>query len=70
MTQNENEGLQFLDILAIISFALQMQNQTKIFGLNDLQAENNRVAEELHRHLTEQDKNIKRIMEVLGIETD
>lgn len=62
---NENQQFELLDVLTIVSFLLQLQNQSKLFGLADVQADNNRIAEDIHKHLTEQDKKINEIMEIL-----
>lgn len=61
----ENSQFEFLDVITIISFAIQLQNQTKIFDMNDVQADNNRIARDIHQHLEEQDKKIDKIMEMM-----
>lgn len=66
--QNNDQGLEFLDILTVMSFAIQMMNQSKIFGISDVQKELKKVVEEIHAHLQKQDDKIDRIMEVMGIE--
>lgn len=68
--QPDEQGLEFLDILTVLSFVLQLQNQSKIFGLQEVQNDNNRVAQEIHKHLESQDKKIDQILEVLAHETD
>lgn len=68
--QPDEQGLEFLDILTVLSFVLQLQNQSKIFGLQEVQNDNNRVAQELHKHLESQDEKIDRILEVLAHETN
>lgn len=68
--QPDEQGLGFLDILTVLSFVLQLQNQSKIFGLQEVQNDNNRVAQEIHKHLESQDEKIDRILEVLAHETD
>lgn len=67
---SENKNLDFLDILAIISFAIQMQNQSKIFGISDFQGELNKVVKEIHAHLENQDEKLNKIMGVLHVEND
>ena len=59
-------NLDLLDLLTILSFALQVQNQSNIVGISDVQDEVNRAVSEIHAHLEEQDKNIKAILEVLN----
>lgn len=66
----DEQGLEFLDILTVLSFVLQLQNQSKIFGLQEVQNDNNRVAQEIHKHLESQDEKIDRILEVLAYETN
>ena len=68
--QPGEQGLEFLDILTVLSFVLQLQNQSKIFGLQEVQNDNNRVAQEIHKHLESQDEKIDRILEVLAHETN
>ena len=55
---NDNQQFELLDILTILSFVLQVQNQGNIIGLSDVQKEVNRAVDEIHRHLEEQDKKI------------
>lgn len=68
--QPDEQKLEFLDILTVLSFVLQLQNQSKIFGLQEVQNDNNRVAQEIHKHLESQDEKIDRILEVLAHETN
>lgn len=68
--QQDEQWLEFLDILTVLSFVLQLQNQSKIFGLQEVQNDNNRVAQEIHKHLESQDKKIDQILEVLSHETN
>ena len=68
--QPDEQGFGFLDILTVLSFVLQLQNQSKIFGLQEVQNDNNRVAQEIHKHLESQDEKINRILEVLAHETN
>ena len=64
----DGQNLEFLDVLTIVSFCLQLQNQSKIFGLHDIQEDNNRIAQEIHEHLEKQDLKINRIMGALELE--
>ena len=54
-------NLDFLDILTIISFSIQMENQKNIIRMNDVQDEVNRAVEDIHKHLLEQDSILKRL---------
>ena len=60
-----NEGGQFelLDILTILSFALQLENQGKIIRITDVQNEVNRAVSEIHGHLEDQDRMLKLLLE-------
>ena len=46
-----NGQLSFLDILTIISFAIQIQNQGNIIQIKDVQNEVDRAVEDIHKHL-------------------
>ena len=63
-----NEEFELLDLLTVLSFIMQVQNQSKLFGINDIQEDNNRVAEEIHQHLRQQDEKINKILELIGNE--
>ena len=58
-----NEQLEFLDVLTIVSFVLQIQNQTRIIGMEDIQNEVNRAVREIHSHLEVQDTKLNEITE-------
>lgn len=57
----EGQNLEFLDILVILSFAMQMQNQSKLVDMPGIR----RVVDEIHGHLEDQDKKIDSILEAL-----
>ena len=59
---NENRQFEFLDILTIMSFALQVENQNNIIGISDVQNEVNRAVSEIHAHLEEQDRMLKLLL--------
>ena len=63
-------GLEVLDILTVVSFVLQVQNQGRIIDLADVQDEVNRAVEDIHQHLQEQDSKIDHIIEVMEREID
>ena len=67
MTNGENSKFELLDILTIVSFVMQLQNQSKLFDLHDIQNDNERVAEDIHRHLKMQDEKINKILDRLGV---
>lgn len=56
-----NGQFEVLDILTIVSFAIQMENQKNIIRMNDIQDEVNRAVEDIHKHLLEQDAILKRL---------
>lgn len=62
---NDDNQLGFLDILAVISFTIQMQNQSKIFSISDIQKELHKVITEVHEHLEIQDNKIDYIIKRL-----
>lgn len=62
---NESGQLELLDVLTIISFCIQMQNQNKIFSIHDIQSDNDRVLDEIHQHLKIQDEKIDQILSLL-----
>lgn len=62
---NEKKQLDFLDVLSLISFALQIKTVENTFTIEDVQQDNDRIMQELHKHMEEQDKKINEIWEVL-----
>ncbi len=62
---NESGQLELLDVLTIISFCIQMQNQNKIFSIHDIQSDNDRVLDNIHQHLKIQDDKIDQILSLL-----
>ena len=62
---NESGQLELLDVLTIISFCIQMQNQNKIFSIHDVQSDNDRVLDDIHQHLKIQDEKIDQILSLL-----
>ena len=59
---NDNGQFEFLDILTIMSFALQIENQSHLIGITDVQNEVNRAVTEIHAHLEEQDRMLKLLL--------
>ena len=62
---NDSGQLELLDVLTIISFCIQMQNQNKIFSIHDVQSDNDRVLNDIHQHLKIQDDKIDQILSLL-----
>ena len=63
-------NIEFLDILTVLSFVLQLQNQGNIISINDVQQEVNRAIGEIHAHLEQQDAKINRILEIISNENN
>ena len=63
---NNYGQFEILDILTILSFMLQVENQGNIIGLSDVQNEVNRAVSEIHAHLEEQDRKIELLLERIG----
>ena len=61
---NEN-NLDFLDLLNIISIGIQIQNQKDIAKASDIQDEINRAVDLINEHLQMQDKKIDEILKIL-----
>lgn len=62
---NEQKQWDFLDVLSLISFALQVETLGNTFSIEDIQKDNDRIMQELHGHLEEQDRKIDMILGVL-----
>lgn len=62
---NEKKQLDFLDVLSLIYFALQIKTVENTFTIEDIQKDNDRIMQELHKHMEEQDKKINEIWGVL-----
>ena len=61
---NEN-NLDFLDLLNIISIGIQLQNQKDIAKASDIQDEINKAVDLINEHLQMQDKKIDEILRIL-----
>ena len=59
------QQLSFIDLVNIISLALQMQNQDRLFDINDIQRELKKVADRIDNHLQIQDDKIDMIIAYL-----
>ena len=55
----------FLDVITILSFMLQLQNQDKLFDINDVQRELQKVQNKIDTHLQIQDDKIDMIIAYL-----
>lgn len=68
---NNNE-LTFLDIITLLSFVISLENLEENLSQNDKQDLQNdlsekaeRILNEIHTHLQEQDEKLNRMMEIL-----
>ena len=61
----DSRQIDFLDLLAIISFAIQMQNQSNIIRISDVQGEVNKAVNDVHQHLQIQDDKLDAILALL-----
>lgn len=59
------QNYSFLDVITILSFILQLQNQDKLFDINDIQRELQKVQDRIDNHLQIQDDKIDMILELL-----
>lgn len=62
---NDSGQLELLDVLTIISFCIQLQNQSNTFSIRDIQNDNDRVLYDIHQHLKTQDDKIDQILSLL-----
>lgn len=59
------QNYSFLDVITILSFMLQLQNQDKLFDINDVQRELQKVQDRIDNHLQIQDDKIDMILAYL-----
>lgn len=59
------QNCSFLDVITILSFMLQLQNQDKLFDINDVQRELQKVQDRIDNHLQIQDDKIDMILAYL-----
>ena len=59
------QNYSFLDVITILSFMLQLQNQDKLFDINDVQRELQKVQDRIDNHLQIQDDKIDMILTYL-----
>lgn len=56
------EQLDLIDILTIFSFVLQVQNQSSIISMSDIQEEIGKAVKDIHNHLAAQDIKIEKLL--------
>lgn len=59
------QNYSFLDVITILSFMLQLQNQDKLFDIKDVQKELQKVQDRIDSHLQIQDDKIDMILAYL-----
>jgi len=59
------QNYSFLDVITILFFMLQLQNQDKLFDINDIQRELQKVQDRIDNHLQIQDDKIDAIITYL-----
>ena len=59
------QNYSFLDVITILSLMLQLQNQDKLFDINDVQRELQKVQDRIDNHLQIQDDKIDMILAYL-----
>lgn len=59
------QNYSMLDIITLLSFILQLQNQDKLFDINDVQRELQKVQDRIDNHLQIQDDKIDMILAYL-----
>lgn len=62
---NDSNQLEFLDMLSVLSFALQLTNQRIFVSMTDIHNDNDRVLKDIHQHLEKQDKKLDEIWRLL-----
>lgn len=62
---NGNNQFEFLDILAIIGFAIGWANYSENVSQSTMSEAIHSAVSEIHKHLDEQDEKINKILEVI-----
>ena len=61
----ENKRMNFLDILAIVSFAISLANYDENIGQSDMQNAVSSAVSNIHSHLADQDEKINKLITLL-----
>ena len=69
-SQQNNNNLNLLDILSVISFVIGVANYEENISQSEVQDLVQQAVENIHTHLEMQDQKIDKIMEVLRIENN
>ena len=65
LQRSANNQLDFIDVLSIASFCIGLMNLDENVTQGDLADKSERILDEVHRHLQEQDEKLDWIMERL-----
>ena len=70
---NDDVQFGFLDIITLLGFVISVENLNQNLSQNDkqdlqndLSEKSERILDEIHRHLQDQDEKLNRIMEILN----
>lgn len=66
MLTSDQNSLEFLDILAIASFIIQLSNQSKLVTIQDIRGDNERAVSEIKRILDQHETKLDKIIEVIS----
>ena len=64
------DQLGFLDVLNLVSLVIQIQNQSNLVRLSDVQDEVHKAVSDIHSHLSKQDSKIDYILNLLQDRSD
>lgn len=66
MLTSDQNSFEFLDILAIASFIIQLSNQSKLFTIQDIHDDNERAVSEIKKILDQHETKLDKIIEVIS----
>lgn len=66
MLTSDQNSLEFLDILAIASFIVQLSNQSKLVTIQDIHDDSERAVSEIKRILDQHETKLDKIIEVIS----
>lgn len=66
MLTSDQNSLEFLDILAIASFIIQLSNQSRLFTIQDIHDDNERAVSEIKKILDQHETKLDKIIEVIS----
>ena len=66
MIDENNSGIEFLDILNILSFIIGIKNLNENLSQGKVADLLSAAVDDIHKHLAEQDRKIELILDILG----